>query len=149
MYSCLVQIRKFEMSKLFVWFAVLLLSLQNTWAFCLGPYEDSFGQAQDVYLAEVLAVNPNKEATHATSAQIKVIRIYKSKNIGELKQLDTLFSSSKWWGHTERFMPGTQYLLYDHPRISSCQQFDNGMVSPDKIKLFEKEHAPIWIAPDR
>ncbi len=139
------------MTKIKMFSAVLLAWLcvmQTANAFCLGPVPNPFEQAQDVYLAEVVAVHPTKENNSATSAQIKVIRVYKSHNIETVKQLNTLSAYRGRWGFVpEPFALGAQYLLYDHPTITACQQFNNGIVSPDKIKLFEKEHAPIWVAP--
>ncbi len=81
-----------------VGFIVWVCAMQTANAFCLGPVQNPFEQAQDVYLAEVVAVDLAKENNGATSAQIRVLRVYKSQNIETVKQLNTLSSFSGRWG---------------------------------------------------
>ena len=127
-----------------VWIMVWLLTIQTAWADCILPYENPFDQAQNVYLVEVVTVQKPEKNNHGTSAQVRVLKIYKAKDIELVKQLNVL-SSYQRWGQPEQFERRKQYLLYDNPVLSSCNVFGNKQVSQDEIQLFEQQHKPVWV----
>ncbi len=118
-----------------------------TWADCASPYENPFDEAQDVYLAEVVAIQSTKQNFHTTSAQIKVLKIYKTKNIESVKNLNNLSSISRWGA--EQFEKGGLYLLHNEPVWHQCNIFGNKQVSQDEIRLFEQQHKPVWATKER
>ncbi len=126
--------------------AVLALGSQSALAICIAQVGDPYELAHSVYLAEVLAVNPVEKNSFASSAQIKVTKIYKSDIIEDVKRFQTLTSSSKY-GQPEAFIAGNLYLLYDYPDIHPCNYINQKIVTPDALKLFEKQHKPIWTVP--
>ena len=85
------------------------------------------------------------ELKNSTSAQIKVIKIYKAKDIEAVKQINKLTAFDKY--SPILFTVGEQYLLYNEPAIGPCSKFDNEKIRPDTVLLFEKQHQPIWAAP--
>ena len=123
---------------------VLALSSQNILALCIAQEGDPYELAHSVYLAEIVAPDPVEKSNFTSSAQIKVIKIYKSDNMELTKQFHKLTSSSRY-GRPEGFITGDQYLLYDQPSIHRCNYINRKIVSPDALRLFEKQHQPIWV----
>ncbi len=117
-----------------------------TWASCMSPrYENPFDEAQDVYLARVEAVIPTTvgQLKNSTAAQIKVVKIYKAKDIEQVKQINKLSAFDKY--SPILFTIGEQYLLYNEPAISPCRAFDNKKINPDVVRLFERQYSPVWV----
>ncbi len=117
-------------------------------ALCIAQEGDPYELAHSVYLAEVLAAHPIEKNSFTSSAQIKVVKIYKSDNIDTVKQYQTLTSTTRY-GAPKAFIVGSQHILYGRPEIHRCNSYMHIInISSDALRLFEKQHQPIWIVSD-
>ncbi len=130
-----------------LWFFVvtgLFLFGQQVFALsCVPPPKDPFAQAQVVFLAQVTKSSKASSIKKASiSAPMTIIKIYKGKieDIGDNENIH----SDDWLGNPRPLKKGALFLLFDHANIGDCT-FTNGLIDPEQLKIFEKEHPPIWV----
>ncbi len=117
------------------------LMLQSVWADCALPPENPFDEARDIYLFEIVAINPSNLRE---DIKIKILKVYKSEDIEAIKSLSHIGFSMR----QPIYKQGTRYLIFDSFSNVNCDFTGSRPVSDDIIRLFEQQHQPIWIAPD-
>ncbi len=114
---------------------------QSVWADCARPPENPFDEARDIYLVEVVAMNAFDVTFVGGYIKIKVLKVYKSENIEAIKHLNQI-------GYSIRqpvYEQGTRYLIFDSFSNVNCDDTGSRPVSDDMIRMFEKQHKPIWV----